>query len=370
MKLYPSVGDVVCHCSRHSTGCGCLNDKFIERARNNFCFILSMSESAEEFATKLRALARHACDEHEWDGGRCDFQMPRVCSCGKCEKLQCKGKDYHIKFMLSCPFHSLAYEIECNERAEMAQVLVHSTVKRGHSNWLEASHNVFIRFRPKHINLERLHYVVSTELVLLQSNMTYLNEKRGPQYHWVIELFRLLKLPVFDGVHASLEAFNKQSKAELNRKKTDRCKRRWTELKAERTLDAQRCKKWSKKHGHDTYGSGDSDKEGVELKPKDPKGSKHQVGGSVRRVDPPHLQSNHRDCPFNKRIRETNASTNLENEGASESSDVIHHSEEDLSDGFFSESSVASSKSDLGFEDDIIRMSACTCMCGTLCRAH
>ena len=47
-KNFPSVGDVVCHCSRHKPGCGCLSDKFIERARNNFSFILSNSDSAEE----------------------------------------------------------------------------------------------------------------------------------------------------------------------------------------------------------------------------------------------------------------------------------------------------------------------------------
>lgn len=232
-----------------------------------------------------------------------------------------------------CPVLSTCWHMR--ERAEMAEMLVHSTMKRGHSNWLEVSHT-FIRFRPKHINLERLHYVVSTELALLQSNMTYLYEKRGPQYHWVIELFRLLKLPVFDGIHAALEAFNEQRKVELDCKKTDRCKRRRIELKVEKTLDVQHCKKWSKKHGHDTYGSGDSDEEGVEHKPKGPKGSKKgQVssGGTCRACgSTSHLRSNHQDCPFNKRMRETNASTNLEDKGASENSDVIYHSE-DLSDG-------------------------------------
>ena len=212
---------------------------------------------------------------------------------------------------------------ECHKRAEM---LVHSTLNRGHSNLLEASHNVFICFRPKHIDLERLHYVVSTELALLQSNMTYLNEKRGPQYHWVIELFRLLKLPVFDGVHAVLETFNEQRKTELDCKKTDRCKHRRIEFKVERTLDSQRRKKWSKKHGHNTYGSGDSNEEGVELKPKGSKKRQASSGGKCRVCgSTSHLQSNHRDCPFNKRMRETNSSTNLEDEGASENSDVIHH---------------------------------------------
>ena len=64
---------------------------------------------------------------------------------------------------------------------------------------------MFIRFRPKHIFLERLHYVLSTELALLQSNMTYMYQKRGPQYHWVVGLFEHLKLPVFDGIQGALE---------------------------------------------------------------------------------------------------------------------------------------------------------------------
>ena len=68
---------------------------------------------------------------------------------------------------------NLPYEIECHQRASMSEQLVHPILKRGHSNWLEASHNVFIRFQPKHIHLERLHYILSTELALLQSNMTY-----------------------------------------------------------------------------------------------------------------------------------------------------------------------------------------------------
>ena len=33
---FPSVGDVVCHCSRHKQGCGCFSKAFIEKARNYF----------------------------------------------------------------------------------------------------------------------------------------------------------------------------------------------------------------------------------------------------------------------------------------------------------------------------------------------
>ena len=46
-------GDVVAS-PRHS----------LKKARNYFSFILSTSESAEKFVIKMRALARHACDEH------------------------------------------------------------------------------------------------------------------------------------------------------------------------------------------------------------------------------------------------------------------------------------------------------------------
>ena len=152
-----------------------LSEVFIEKAWNNFSLILSNSESVHEFAEPLKALPRHACDKHEWDGGKCTFHALKVCSCGKCEddaKLKCDGKDYHTRQMLKCPMHSLAYEIECRQRASKSEQLIHPILKWGHSNRLEASHNVFIRFRPKKIYLERLHYTLSIELALLQSNIT------------------------------------------------------------------------------------------------------------------------------------------------------------------------------------------------------
>ena len=42
-NTFPSVGDVVCHCSRHKQGCGCFSKAFTEKARNYFSLILSMS---------------------------------------------------------------------------------------------------------------------------------------------------------------------------------------------------------------------------------------------------------------------------------------------------------------------------------------
>ena len=205
---HPTVKEVKCKCSgRHGQGCGCLTPAFIERARNNFSTLLTDSNSPEEFQLKVRALSRHAGDEHEWKEGKCegkcDFHELLVCSCGKCEnpkKLECKGKEYHTRLALTCPLHQLGYAIELESRASKARKYIHKTMKRGHSNWLEASHNIFIRFRSKMLNLERLHYEVATNLALLQSNLTYLTTKKGNEYHWIPELYKRMKLPVYDGL--------------------------------------------------------------------------------------------------------------------------------------------------------------------------
>ena len=366
---FPSVVDLVCH---HKAGRGCMSDEFIKRARNNFSLILSRSETAEEFSAKMKALARHARDEHEWDDGQCDFHQIRVCSCKQCDgdDLRCKGRDYHTRCALTCPFHSLTYEIECHERSEMCKQLVHPILKRGHSNWPEASHSVFIRFRPKHINLERLHYVVSTELALLQSNMTYMYEKYGPQYYWVVELFRLLRLPVFDGVHAALEAFNEQRKQELDRKKTERYKRRRVQLKEEKNVNAQRRKEWSKKHGHDTYGDVNRDEEVKPTGPRAHKKNKVSTEGKCRACgSTTHRRSTHRDCP-DKKVRGTDVSSRLKDDQMSENSDVIGVSEDSLTDEdeFSSDEHAASSDSDWCLEDDILRCSECTC--GAVSQTH
>ena len=81
---FPQVLDVKCKCTkRHSQGCGCLSLAFNEKARNNFSFILTESQSADEFSKRIRMLVRHA---HTWEDEQCDFHPLRGCSCGMCEK--------------------------------------------------------------------------------------------------------------------------------------------------------------------------------------------------------------------------------------------------------------------------------------------
>ena len=62
-------------------------------------------------------------------------------------------------------------------------------------------------------------------------------------------------------------------------------------MKTERTVDAQRRKVWSKKHGHDTYDSDDSDLDEDELKPKGWK--KRTTGGMCKCGSTTHKRTNH-----------------------------------------------------------------------------
>lgn len=88
------------------------------------------------------------------------------------------------KSILRCELHALAYQIECYHRAEQADEIIDPDLGRGHSNLCEATFSVLTKFRPKDINLHRLHYQASTNLGLIQSNMTYLLSRNGADYHW------------------------------------------------------------------------------------------------------------------------------------------------------------------------------------------
>ena len=58
--------------------CWCLSAAFISTAHTNFTSILMEAQSQEEFVKHVEALPNHARDEHEWEGGRCDFHTPFV----------------------------------------------------------------------------------------------------------------------------------------------------------------------------------------------------------------------------------------------------------------------------------------------------
>ena len=129
---------VSCPCKpRHKKGCGCMTDTFAFSARAKY---IAASNDAgtdpQKFVSRLKMLAHHARNEDEWEGGQCDFHSIRLCTSGQCEQpaVHCEGKMYTTTNVLTCPFHSLAYEIELGERAKQADELIHTKLGKGHTN--------------------------------------------------------------------------------------------------------------------------------------------------------------------------------------------------------------------------------------------
>ena len=116
------------------------------------------------------------------------------------EELKCPGEPYHSTNILKCEFHALAYEIKCNQRAKEAERVIDPGMGKGHSNLPESTFSVLTKFRAKDINLHREHYQASTNLGLIQSNMTWCYQARGPQYHWIMDLYARMGLPLLDGI--------------------------------------------------------------------------------------------------------------------------------------------------------------------------
>ena len=296
--------------------------------------------------------------------GVSEFHLLRVCTYKKCadsEEIKCIGKQYNTRVKLDCEFHALLYEIEYMERAKLASQLVHPILKRGHSNAVETSHSVLIRFRSKDISLERLHYHVSTNLGLLQANFTYMYAKLGTSYHWIPELYRRMHLPVFEGVVEALEKYSVRRKRKSDMAKTTPAKKRRVLFKRNRILEGHERKKWSWEHGHDTY-RGSHHESRNDCGEGDPRDKPKCACGSTT-----HKRSSHRDCPFNKR-----SLLCAEKKGHSKSPEDVYRftsdSDEQVSDAdLFNIGSSDGASSDSCTSDESV---VAVCRCGAERRAH
>ena len=318
-KKFPAVTTAKCHCpNRHSKKCGCFSKTFLRGARTIFFYcLLQAGTDPEAFVSSLNILGTyHACDIHSWEGGQCGFHSLKSCTCGECEnKVMCEGEDYHTKNPLTCPFHKLAYQIECFNRACQASQIIHPELGRGHSNYPEASHNVLTRFRAKDKYLQRIHYVVSTNMGLLQSNMTWLTTKKGMSYHWLLDLFERLKLPTFDGMAEGLKKANEIRDKNLTKKQSDLAKEKQTNWKKARAQEHQERKQWMKRQAvYHTYGTDDDNDEEVTDEESNRTVATKQA--RVRRTysanakckcgSSEHRYISHHLCPLNKKTQASN----------------------------------------------------------------
>ena len=207
-------------------------DPFIAGARKKlFKGLDDAGKDPNALKERIEMLSHHVCDEHKWDGGQCDFHSLRECSCGECAdgNLNCNGKEYKPRLKLSCPHHTLAYRIELNNRSKQAEKVIDKDLGRGHTNQLESANNALIRFRKKNWNIKRVHYHASTNLGLLESNLTVMHKMKGIRYHWLPELYEELGVPDFDGVKAYYKIKNRaREKLCLKRQTTEHKKQRYT----------------------------------------------------------------------------------------------------------------------------------------------
>ena len=194
-----------------------------------------------------------------------------------------------------------------------------------------------------------------------------MHEKVGTHYHWIPELYRRMKLPVFDGVQEALQRYNIERKRRLAEIKTNEHKKRRVQSKIKRTQMGKLRAMWSLKHGRHTYGHDEDDLEcGVDVVAKGSRGEKPQQRRCKACGLSTHQRSNHKDCPSNKGRGATTSSQR----GDTSTNDMSLYA--DLEHESASDNSVLSDVSDVScLEDDIIdNVSSVQCTCGADGRAH
>ena len=189
-----------------------------------------------------------------------------------------------------------------------------------------------------------------------------MHEKVGTHYHWIPELYRRMKLPVFDGVQEALQRYNVERERRLAEIKTDKLKKRRVQSKIKRTQMGKLRATWSLKHGRHTYGHDEDDLDcGVEVVAKGSKRENTHKRRCKACGSSTHQRSNHKDCPSNKGRGATTSSLREDTPTNDMYTDLEHESASD--------NSVLSDVSCL--EDDIIDIvSGVQCTCGAEGRAH
>ena len=156
----------------------------------------------------------------------------------------------------------------------------------------------------------RLHYITCTNCGLAQGNMTWCFENRGKEYHWVIDLYERMKLPVLPEVVRAFRKATEERMKELAKKKTVEAKQKRISNKVARAEDQEERKKWVKRqailHTYGVEGEEVDAEEDVNLVQE----AESMVGGedavivSGRKCkcgSTSHQRTSNRSCPLNKK---------------------------------------------------------------------
>ena len=157
--------------------------------------------------------------------------------------------------------------------------------------------------------LYRLHYMTSTNAGLCQGNMSWCFEVRGPNYHWVAELYEQLNLPVLPAVVRALQKSVEERAATLKKEKTQEAKANRVHMKVARAEDQESRRKWLKRkaiehtYKHDEDGDlGDDDSlEDAGEATVGESATEVISGKSCRCGSTEHKRTSHKSCPLNKK---------------------------------------------------------------------
>lgn len=157
--------------------------------------------------------------------------------------------------------------------------------------------------------------MTATNCGFCQGNMTWCFKVRGKSYHWIIDLYDRLKLPVIPAIIKALQKEVEERMAEIEKGRTDHKKKIRVQMKVARAEEQEARKKWVKRQAvlH-TYGNDDDDEE------EDPRlvtaagqviGVAEQSDGTVTLISgrtckcgsKEHQRTTHSACPLNKRSR-------------------------------------------------------------------
>ena len=162
----------------------------------------------------------------------------------------------------------------------------------------------------------RLHYMTSTNCGLCQGNMSWCYDVRGPSYHWVIEMYERLNLPVVPAIVEALQKEVADRMKEVQRGKTDQKKKVRIQMKVARAEEQEARKKWVRRQAlQHTYGEEEDEIDGedavdpalIEAAGELIRGAQdngdivHISGRSCRCGSKQHKRTSHSSCPLNPR---------------------------------------------------------------------
>ena len=161
----------------------------------------------------------------------------------------------------------------------------------------------------------RLHYVTSTNCGFCQGNMSWCFKVRGNSYHWIIDLYEKLQLPVIPSIVQALQKEVEDRMKEIERGRTAQKKQTRIRMKVARAEEQEARKKWVKRQAvQHTYGEETSMQEEDE-NPSLVSAAREALGGSAETNNEvtlisgktckcgsnQHQRTTHSACPLNKR---------------------------------------------------------------------